>query len=316
MGTIQLLSDKAIIGMYYKALEQDPGVSWVNAISAYFESMQPSETYRWLGQAPVMRQWVGGRQYQTLKSEGVTIINQPYESTLDFFEDDIRRDKTGQIQVRINEHARRANAHWASLLSTLIINGESTTCYDAQYYFDTDHSEGSSGTQSNDIQVDISALPCNQHGSTTIPSPEEMELSILKAIQQIYGFKDDQGQPMNENAMSFLVMVPVSFWHAASSAISDPVLTSGKTNTIVNLSKLNIQVVSNPRLTWTEEFVVFRTDANVKSFIHQDEYGVRTMSKWIGSEYHFDNKKVAIGIDASRNVGYGYWQNSCLVTLV
>ena len=49
--------------------------------------------------------------------------------------------------------ADRTVSHWASLLSTLIVNGESATCYDEQYFFDTDHSEGESGTQSNVISA-------------------------------------------------------------------------------------------------------------------------------------------------------------------
>ena len=54
------------------------------------------------------------------------------------------------------------------------INGEATVCYDGQYFFDTDHVEGDSGTQSNDLSVDISALACSVHGTTTAPSVEDL----------------------------------------------------------------------------------------------------------------------------------------------
>ena len=37
--------------------------------------------------------------------------------------------------------------------------------------------------------------------------------------------------------------------------------------------------------------------------------------KWLESEYCFDNDAVQIGVDSWRAVGYGYWQNSCLVTM-
>ena len=67
----------------------------------------------------------------------------------------MRRDKTGQIDIRIREQVQRAQAHWAKLLSDLIIAAESTVCYDGQYFFDTDHSEGDSGTQDNDLSIGV-----------------------------------------------------------------------------------------------------------------------------------------------------------------
>ena len=137
------------------------------------------EEYAWLGQVPAMRQWIGGRDAKGLPEYNFTIRNVHYEATLDFLVRDLRRDKTGQCLTRIRELATRANAHWASLLSTLILNGASTDCYDGEYFFDTDHSEGSSGNQSNDISVDISELPVpsDSQGSTTAPSVPEMQLA-------------------------------------------------------------------------------------------------------------------------------------------
>jgi phage major head subunit gpT-like protein len=43
--------------------------------------------------------------------------------------------------------------------------------------------------------------------------------------------------------------------------------------------------------------------------------GVQLKVKGSGSEYEFDNDAHQYGIDTWRNVGYGMWQNSCLVTL-
>jgi phage major head subunit gpT-like protein len=150
------LSSRAIIGLYYKRLSQKTGMDWIEAISNYFTSDQESETYKWIGQVPVMREWIGGRQAKGFTSNGLTIENKHFEGTLEIMTKDLRRDKTGQITTRINEFADRTNSHWAQILSKLIINGESTVCYDGQYYFDTDHVEGKSGTQSNKLQLDLS----------------------------------------------------------------------------------------------------------------------------------------------------------------
>ena len=95
------LSSRAIIGMFYRALEQDAGPAWVNPISMPFTSDQESETYKWLGQAPAMREWIGGRMAKGFRENGLTIANKKFEATLEVPLDWMRRDKTGQIMVRI-----------------------------------------------------------------------------------------------------------------------------------------------------------------------------------------------------------------------
>lgn len=303
------LSSRAIIGEFYNRLEQNTGALWVPGVSAMFESNQESETYKWLGMAPAMREWVGGRNAKGFRENGVTIANKTFEATLEVLVDEMRRDKTGQIMTRVREMADRVNAHWAKLLSTLIINAESAACYDGQYFFDTDHSEGDSGTQSNDISNDIT--------TTTAPTASEMETGILKATQSILGFLDDQGEPMNEDAKSFLVMVPVPYMAAAAAALKNPVIVDGsgaRTNTIVNLGGFNYELAVNPRLTWTTKFAVFRTDGQTKPFIRQEEEGLQVDAIAEGSELEFKENKHHYGVKAVRNVGYGYWQHGCLVT--
>jgi phage major head subunit gpT-like protein len=310
----QGLSSRAIIGEFYKTLETDPGAAWIGALSMLFTSDQGSEEYKWLGQTPAMREWVGGRNAKGFKENGLTIINKHFEATIEVLVREMRRDKTGQVMARIRELSARTNSHWASLLSTLIINAASTVCYDSQYFFDTDHSEGDSGTQSNAISVDISALGATVHGSTTAPSVEEIQQAIMAGIAAILGFKDDQGEPMNEGARSFVVMVPMSLYIVASKAVALPVGTGVSEQTIP--SDISISVVPNARLSsWTATFAVFRADGNVKAFIRQQETDVELKAKAEGSEYEFDNDAHQYGVDCWRNVGYGYWQHACSVTM-
>lgn len=312
-----ILSSRAIIGMYYARLEANPGMAWIDGVSNMFNSDQASETYPFLGQSPAMREWVGGRQAKGLAGDSLMITNKHFEATLEIELRDLRRDKTGQIEARVNEFADRSMTHWASLLSTLIINGTSTVCYDGQYFFDTDHSEGSSGTQDNDITVDISALPAAVHGSTTAPSVEEMQQSILKGIAQILSFKDNQGEPMNENANRFLALVPVSLYLTAVAAVSTLMTAALQQNLNPNLiAGLTVDVQMNPRLTWTDSFAIFRTDSPIKGLIRQSETEGNLKIKDENSEFAFDNDAIQIGIDAWRNVGYGYWQRACYVTLI
>lgn len=308
------LGSRAIIGEFYATLEQDLGGMWIGPTSNLFSSNQESETYKWIGQAPAMREWIGGRQARALRDAGVTITNKTFEATLEVLLDEIRRDKTGQVMVRVRELAQRTNAHWAKLLTDLIIAGESTACYDGQYFFDTDHQEQDSATQSNDITSDIT--------TTTAPTAGEFETAILKSMEAIIGFVDDTNEPMNETAKSFLVMVPVPFMSAAAAAIGSEIIvdsSTSRTNRILTLGSLGgftVELAVNARLTWTTKFATFRTDAETKALIRQEEEAVTVDALAEGSEEEFKNKRHLYGVKAIRNVGYGYWQRACLTTFV
>lgn len=313
MSAKKLLTSRAIIGEFYNRLENGP-LGWVTRIAMKIKSTQESESYAWLGMTPTMREWIGGRLAKDLRENSFDLRNKPHESTLEISVDDLRRDSSGQILIRIGEMADRANAYPAKLLSSLIVNGESTLCYDGQYFFDTDHAEGDSGAQSNDIPVDISELPVSSHGTTAAPSTAEMQKAILAGAQAILGFKDDQGEPMSENATEFDVMVPTPLWSVAIAAVKLPVIDGGDSN-LIPAGTLKFNVIVNPRLSWTTKFAVVRADGQTKPFILQEEVPVEMSAVAEGSELEFKHRKHWYGAFWSGNVGYGYWQHACLVTL-
>lgn len=310
------LSSRAVVGMYYEALAVMTGIGWIDAVSNYFTSDQDSETYGWLGMPPALREWIGGRQAKGFRDDSITIKNKHFEATLEIALKDLRRDKTGQLRARVSEFSQRGGAHFASLLSTLIAGGAAGLCYDGQYFFDTDHSEGNSGTLSNSITTDISAVPAEVHGATTAPSKEEMLQAIIASISQFFLFKDDQGEPINENANAFHVMVPVGLHPGASSALSRAnVVGPG----MFSIDGYTVSLSVNPRLTaagWTDKFAVFRTDGSIKPLIRQEETEPSLKVKDENSEFAFDNDAIQLGLDTWRNVGYGRWQSAVLNQLV
>ncbi len=319
MGT-EVLSERAIVGSFYKALEQ-AAHTWANDLSFFNgmanQGLDVAEKYPWLGQVPTPREFIGGRQPKQLSQNAYEIRNKRWEASIKVPLLDWSLDKTAQVQVRVADLAARYQAHRARLLSTLILAGPSALCYDGQYFFDTDHSEGSSGTQSNALSIDISALATSQHGSVTAPSAGEMAQCIVQAIAAVYGFKDDQGEPMNEDATDFRVMVPVSLWMATTAAVGGKVLASGEDNpvAIAQMEGFRIKIHANARLTWTDRFAVFRADGRVKPFIFQEDGGVNSKILGPDSEYATLNDEVLITTDAINNAGYGYWQHACQVIM-
>jgi phage major head subunit gpT-like protein len=312
---IEKLTSRAVIGRFYNALQNASEQGWVDPMSMYFNSDQAGEEYYWIGQTPAMREWVGGRLARGFSENGIAIPNLHYEATLDIPVKDMRRDKSRQVMIRISELARRTESHWGSLLATLLLGGATGLCYDGQYFFDTDHAEGDSGAQSNKIDSDISALPAAVHGVVAAPSVEEMRGSIMAGITKISGYLDDVGEPMNEDANGFLVMVPTTLLDVAIRAVSNPLLAVATETALVN-PEISIRAAGSVRLnSWTDTFVVARTDAETAPFIRQEEMTVNLKVKAEGSEYEFDVDRHQYGVDTWRNVGYGYWQQACLVTM-
>ncbi len=281
-------------------------MTWIPEVSMLFNSNQESETYKWLGMAPAMREWVGGRLAKGFRENGITIINKKYESTMEVLVDEIRRDKTTQVMLRVAEQAQRANAHWNYLLSTLIAAGTSTNCYDGHPFFDTDHSEGDSGSQDNDLT--------GAAATDTQPTAAEAEAALLKCVEAILGFKDDQGEPMNEGATNFRVMVPVVYLAPFAAVLNNPFIASGQSNLIKNIQGFNFTLSVNARLSSGAIFYVFRTDGQTKPFIRQEELPIEIKAVAEGSELEFNEDKHHYGIKAIRNVGYGYWQHACVYT--
>lgn len=314
MADVLGFSSRALIGMFYQTLEAGLAGLWMPNASFLVTSQQKVEQYKWLGMAPAVREWIAGRHPQGLRADAYSLENLKFEATLDIEVDDLNRDKTGQIMLRVQEMADRVNEHWEVLGSAALALGESALCYDGKPFFAVDHEEGKSGVQLNLLAA--AQVPQLNVATATSPTPAEMAAAIMGCIAYQYNYLDDQGMPMNGQARQFQVQVPVSLYVPALAAVTSPVLTTSGGASADNLlvkamaaRGFIVDVVVNPLLNaWTVNFAVLRTDARAKPLIRQEEYGVKISAKAEGSEYEHDTDRHQYGIKACRNVGYGYWQ--------
>ena len=115
---------------------------------------------------------------------------------------------------------------------------------------------------------------------------------------------------MNTDAKEFLVMTSPALWAPLTKAIFGTTDAAAASNVIRELEKdgFRVRLAANPRLTYTTQFVTFRTDAPAAALIRQEEEPIQMASKAEGSEFEFDVDAHQYGIKAIRNVGYGYWQ--------
>lgn len=296
---------------FFSNFSQAEAGSWANALAFRVNSDRGTEEYKWPKSLGPMREWIGGRQVSQLSEWDYTLKNVPYEKTLEINEDDLRRDKTGMLNARIGDLAARAATHWETLLTNIIIAGASSNGYDGTAFFGSSHVDGNinllTNTQVSDLNIATAADP----------TPAELSDAIIAVIAYMFGYVDDAGEPINQNANQFTVMAPTNFMRAAVAVQHSDMLSNG-VGAVANVSRdsnFMINWIFNPRLDassdWNDtQIVVSRTDGMLKPFLIQDEYDVRTKFE----DDTFRNKRHLFGIDASRSAGYGLHTHSAKCT--
>ncbi len=113
--------------------------SFFQKVSFIAPSGSKSNTYGWLGEFPGMREWIGTRVVKDLKEDSYEIMNRLWEDTVSVNRTDIEDDNLGMYTGMVQGLAEAAARHPDELIAALIMAGHTQTCYDGQYFFDTDH---------------------------------------------------------------------------------------------------------------------------------------------------------------------------------
>lgn len=308
-------------GMIYHRLNEAEQNTWVNwASPMVMPSDQKLERYDMATMAPVLERWVGPRNIKTIQFNELEVINELFQASLSVGEDLLRRDKTTQLQARIDSFVGRTRTHWAKLCSELLLTGAATVTYDGKMFFATDHETGDSGVLSNMITNDISTYPIDSDAATgtpDAPSAEQLAMAIFNGIAQFYTFMDDTGEPLNENIRNFHVVVPTRYMTTISVALRGERLIKGATNALQQSGEVNVTYSVNPRLNaWTDRFVIFgETSAGEPAIIRQGETEPRLLTLDENSDHFFHNREYVWGLDTWRNVGFGLWQKAVMVIM-
>ncbi|MGA0610562.1 Mu-like prophage major head subunit gpT family protein [Caldimonas sp. KR1-144] len=117
------------------------------AIAMPVPSSAREEKYGWLGATTRFREWIGDRQIQNLKNHDYSIKNKTFENTVGVPREDIEDDQYGVYTPLVQQLGQDAALHPDSLVFALLAAGDSTLCYDGQYFFDTDHPVGKQGSE-------------------------------------------------------------------------------------------------------------------------------------------------------------------------
>lgn len=289
------LLTKGLRSEFFNRFENTP--VYYTDLATRVQSTSDSETYRWLGTVPKMREWGTGRLARGVRTESYSVENFKYESTIEVDRDEIADDQTGQIRIRVGELANRAATHRDYLISQLLLNGETAgnNSYDGVSFFNAVHVSGSSGNQSNSLTYDAV--------STDVPTVAEFKAALQQAIAQMLNFKDDQGDPMAVGASGLTCIVPPTMYFTALEAVN-----SSLVNNTSNLLQGAARIIAFPWLSDASKWYLAKTDGVVRPFIFQDREPVEFNALTEDSEEGFKREKFLFGVRARYRLAYGYWQ--------
>lgn len=278
LAGIKLIFAQAF-AQYTGGVERD----WASVVP----SSKDTESYAWLGANPAMREFIEERVINGLSELSYSLKNKTWETTLGVDRAAVEDDQYGQIRLRVQQLAAEAATHVNRLIAETLAGGTAALCYDGQYFFDTDHSSGSSGTQSN---LGTSAL--------SMASLETSRLAMRK-------FKDDKGRTMNVNPN--LLVVPPDL-ESLAIQLTQSNLQPGSSTNDINALKGKLDVAVSPFLTDTNNWYLLDTKLPLKPLIFQDRMPVEFTSLESNSESGFMRDQYMYGVRARYNVGYGPWQ--------
>lgn len=271
--------------VFQKAYKEVPTV-W-QRLATVVDSNKASEDYAWLGQPPAMREFGAERIPKGLSEFTYTIRNKKYENSIRVDADALEDEQYGQIKTRVQQLAQVAARFPEKLVVQLIRDGFTTLCYDGQYFFDTDHSENNSGTQSN---KGTTALDATAYG-------------VARAAMA--NFKDDQGEPIG--VIPDVLLVPPALEATAKRIVNQDISAEGSSST-TNIWKGTAEVLMSPYLTDATDWFLFDTKSGLKPVIYQKRTDVKFTALEENSESGFFRDAYHYGTRLRANVGFGDWR--------
>lgn len=266
------------------------------------ESDGADEQYAMLGAMPGMREWLGDRVFKSLRAADFVIKNRLWESSLTIEQTDIEDDRLEMLKDGLSFLGAEAASHPDKLLFELVSNGDTNTGFDGQFFFDTDHSWGESGSQSNDLSASMSGAA---------PTESEFRIAYHASLLAMRSFKRDNGQPfmrgLDVGLDSLILLVPTELSLVAHEAIDKLLVDGGETNIVLDRPR----IISAAYLTDPTKFYTLNVGQKLRPFVFQARRPLRTQVKGLDENEFKDVKFLA---DARYNIGYAAWWNAVSTT--
>ena len=240
--------------------------------------------YKWLGQMPQMKEWIGEREVQNISAYNYTITNKKFEMTIGVKRDDIEDDQYGVYTPLFSNMGVAAAQHPGDLVFGCMMDGFKNKCYDGKSFYATDH----------------------KIGEKTYSNRETMELCVESfeaaraAMMSICG---DKGKSL-KLVPNILVVSPKNEKEARL------ILEADQINGTTNVNKGLAKVMVAPELAEHPDYwFLLCTNRPLKPFIFQKRKAIKFVSMTNEHDSNvFLQDEYIYGADGRSNAGYGFWQ--------
>ncbi len=259
-------------------------------IATRVPSTQETESYKWMGDLPQLKEWIGDRILHKLRAQDYSIKNKDWANGIEVDRNDILYDRLGIVRPRIQMLGMAAREHYDQLVFDLLVKGFGSTyglCYDGQYFFDSDHR-------------DVTTASVQSNTSTAALS----ESTLNAAWLSMAGRANSDGQP--------LLIQPTTLVVGPSNRVTAlNLLKERLADGADNINAGLVDLIIAPRLTGTYANYWFLLDLSkpIKPLILQVFKEIEFVALDSMDDLHaFMRKTFMYGCDGIHNVGYGLWQ--------
>lgn len=247
--------------------------------------------FKWLGDVPKMKEWIGQRAINKLRAETHQISTKNWANGIEVERDDLDDDKLGLIRPRIEQLAAEGMWSIEDLVMDLLADalpgtGTEALCYDGQPLIDTDHTaSGSGGTaQSNFVDGVFN------------------EAAYQSAWEAMMKFTDTAGAVMR--IMPDTLITGVGNRTTARKLIQQETKANGEQNIEAGTSRL----IVHPRMGNTH-WALMSTAQAVRSLIVLIRQAPQfAAADSMSGDDAFMSGVFKYGADARHGVGLGLWQ--------
>jgi phage major head subunit gpT-like protein len=276
------------------------------SIAMRVPSTSEQENYAWLNDVEGMKEFLGERIFKELRATTYQIRNKTWEQSVGLDRHKVADDNYGMYTPVAQKTAQKGARHPDALLVDLIVNAETNVCYDGQFFFDTDHVEGDSGTQSNLLDFEVV--------DNTNVTAAEFKKAFHNALLQMFTFKTDTGDLIVDPLAagfeddSLKILVPLPLYEVADAAMTNLLGEGGGTFHRLRMAEvLPVTPMGSVMGGSDTLFDLIYTGDVIKPYIFQDRSPLVYQTK--GSN-DIESKLIKLMGESRYNMGYGLWQHA------
>ncbi len=274
----------------------------ITQIAMRIPSSNAQEEMPFLGDVPMLSEWLDDRKFSKLRVEKITIRNRDWSAGIEVHKNDIMDDRLGMVIPKVNRLADRARQHIAKSIVELLANGFDGTdfplisdglAYDGSFFFAADHQDGQGPVQDNVSTAVLSAT------------------SYEAARVAMASLQDEEGQPL-EIGGDLLIVGPTNE-RTALETVNAGLIDQGGGAATDNVFRGTALVVVSQRLVGPQANYWFLVDSSqaVKPLVWTDRQAPQfTAQTSLDSEPMFNRNISKFGTDYRGGFGYGLWQFS------